>query len=96
MDNENNTAFENDDFVSNDDSLNWYGRLKKKIASSIKKTPQGQRKMHHMVSYGKYGYFFLVPFFLIFITFNLLPLLSTIYYSFFEYYNRKNTEIKST
>lgn len=86
MDNENNTAFESDDFVSNDESLNWYGRLKKKIASSIKKNPQGQRKMHHMVSYGKYGYFFLVPFFLIFIIFNLLPLLSTIYYSFFEYY----------
>ena len=51
MDYEKNTAFENDDFASNEENLNWYGRLKKKITSSIKKNPQGQRKIHHMVSY---------------------------------------------
>ena len=38
------------------------------------------------VSYAKWGYIFILPFFLAFAVFQLIPLASTIYYSFFEYY----------
>lgn len=45
----------------------------------------GVRK-HGAVSYNKWGYIFLIPFFLVYIVFNLVPLCSTFYYSFFRYY----------
>ncbi len=38
------------------------------------------------VSYAKWGYIFLIPFFATFAVFTLIPLLKTFYYSFFEYY----------
>ena len=38
------------------------------------------------ISYAKWGYIFIAPFFIIFFVFQLIPLLQTIYYSFFEYY----------
>ncbi|MBO5556306.1 MAG: sugar ABC transporter permease [Oscillospiraceae bacterium] len=38
------------------------------------------------VSYAKWGYIFILPFFLVFAIFQLIPLVSTIYYSFFEYF----------
>lgn len=38
------------------------------------------------ISYAKWGYIFIAPFFLVFIVFNLVPLASTFYYSFFEMY----------
>ena len=38
------------------------------------------------VSYAKWGYIFILPFFLTFAVFQLIPLVSTFYYSFFEYY----------
>jgi multiple sugar transport system permease protein len=38
------------------------------------------------ISYAKWGYFFIAPFFLIFLVFQLVPLASTIYNSFFENY----------
>ena len=38
------------------------------------------------VSYAKWGYIFIALFFLAFFIFQLIPLASTIYYSFFEYY----------
>lgn len=38
------------------------------------------------VSYNKWGYIFLIPFFVVFIIFQLIPLVSTFYYSFFEKY----------
>ena len=38
------------------------------------------------VSYAKYGYLFIAPFFIAFFIFQLIPLGQTIYYSFFEYY----------
>jgi len=44
------------------------------------------RKVRKNISYDKWGYFFLVPFFVIFLIFQLIPLFQTIYYSFFEYY----------
>jgi len=36
------------------------------------------------VRYNKWGYIFLIPFFVVFIVFQLVPLVSTFYYSFFE------------
>ena len=38
------------------------------------------------VSYAKYGYLFIAPFFIAFLIFQFIPLIQTIYYSFFEYY----------
>lgn len=40
------------------------------------------------VSYEKYGYLFIAPFFIVYIVFSLWPLLSTFYYSMFEYTTR--------
>lgn len=49
------------------------------MAGSKKKKKKG-------VSYSKWGYIFLVPFFLVYGIFSLVPMLSTFYYSFFENY----------
>lgn len=38
------------------------------------------------ISYAKWGYIFIIPFFVVFIIFNLVPLVSTFYNSFFENY----------
>lgn len=45
------------------------------------------------VSYAKWGYIFLIPFFLVYIVFSLIPLVSTFYYSFFEYYRSGLTQV---
>lgn len=45
-----------------------------------------KKKKSKYVSYAKWGYIFLLPFFLVYIIFSLLPLLSTFYNSFFENY----------
>lgn len=41
-------------------------------------------KKRRSISYAKWGYIFLIPFFVTFIIFTLIPLGSTFYYSFFE------------
>ena len=38
------------------------------------------------MSYAKWGYIFLAPFFITFFIFQFWPLATTIYYSFFEYF----------
>ena len=43
-------------------------------------------KKKSSISYAKWGYIFIAPFFIIFAVFQLIPLGSTIYYSFFEYF----------
>lgn len=43
-------------------------------------------KKRKSISYAKWGYLFIAPFFLSFIIFSLVPLCSTIYYSFFQYF----------
>ncbi|MGD1817541.1 MAG: carbohydrate ABC transporter permease [Pleomorphochaeta sp.] len=45
------------------------------------------------ISYSRWGYFFILPFFIIYIIFSLVPLLSTFYYSFFENYRIGLTEV---
>ncbi len=39
-----------------------------------------------VVKYNKWGYYFLIPFVLVYVAFQLVPLISTIYNSFFENY----------
>lgn len=46
----------------------------------------GDKPKKGSISYAKWGYIFIAPFFVIFAVFQLIPLASTIYYSFFEYY----------
>lgn len=43
---------------------------------------QGKSK----INYNKWGYRFVIPFVVVYVIFSLVPLLSTLYYSFFEYY----------
>ena len=40
------------------------------------------------ISYSKYGYFFILPFFVVYCVFSLWPLFSTFYYSLYEYTTR--------
>ena len=44
------------------------------------------RNNHKAVSYNKWGYYFLIPFVLVYVVFQLIPLFTTIYNSFFENY----------
>ncbi len=50
-------------------------------------------KKKSCVSYTKWGYIFLIPFFLVYTIFNLIPLVQTFYYSFFEIYRSGLTTI---
>lgn len=45
-------------------------------------------KRRKSISYARWGYVFIAPFFIIFIIFSLFPMLSTVYYSFFKYYRQ--------
>lgn len=45
------------------------------------------------ISYAKWGYVFILPFFVSFFIFSLIPLIDTIRYSFFEYYRSGIKEI---
>lgn len=45
------------------------------------------------VSYNKWGYIFLIPFVVVYVVFQLIPLASTIYNSFFENYRSGLTQI---
>ena len=54
-----------------------------------------QPKRKHL-SYAKWGYIFIIPFFLSFFIFSLIPLVDTIRYSFYEYYRSGIKEIGPT
>jgi len=54
---------------------------------------QTSYKRRRSVSYAKWGYFFIAPFFIIYFTFQLIPLLSTFYNSFFESYRVGLTQV---
>ena len=54
---------------------------------------------HKAVSYNKWGYIFLIPFVVVYLIFQLIPLISTVYNSFFENYrsgDRKSTRLNSS
>ena len=48
---------------------------------------------HKAVSYNKWGYIFLIPFVVVYLIFQLVPLITTIYNSFFENYRSGLTQI---
>ena len=50
-------------------------------------------KRGKVVSYNKWGYFFLIPFVVVYAIFQLIPLVSTIYNSFFENYRSGLTQV---
>jgi cellobiose transport system permease protein len=58
------------------------------VFAKTKQDTARKRHYHKMVSYSKYGYLFLIPFFVVFAIFQLVPLGQTFYYSFFQYYFR--------
>ncbi|MBP3569164.1 MAG: sugar ABC transporter permease [Lachnospiraceae bacterium] len=45
-----------------------------------------KKQKSKVVRYNKWGYIFLSPFILVYVVFNLIPLFTTIFYSFFEYF----------
>lgn len=51
------------------------------------------KKKSKVVRYNKWGYIFLIPFFLVYFVFQLIPLISTFYNSFFENYRSGLTQI---
>ena len=53
------------------------------------------KKKHHL-SYAKWGYIFILPFFVTFFIFSLIPLVDTVRYSFYEYYRSGIKEIGPT
>ena len=55
------------------------------------------KKNGNVVRFNRWGYFFLIPFVVVFIAFQLVPLVSTIYNSFFEHYFKNGlTEVGPT
>ena len=48
------------------------------------------------VRYNKWGYIFLIPFIVVFVIFQLVPLVNTIYNSFFENYMSGLTQVGPT
>jgi len=46
-----------------------------------------------VVRYNKWGYFFLIPFIVVYVVFQLIPLINTVYNSFFENYRSGLTQI---
>ena len=51
-------------------------------------------KKSKVVRYNKWGYIFLIPFVLVYAVFQLTPLISTIWNSFFENYRCVNLYLK--
>ena len=45
-----------------------------------------KKKTGSALRHNRWGYFFLIPFFVVFVIFQLIPLVTTIYNSFFEHY----------
>jgi multiple sugar transport system permease protein len=52
-----------------------------------------REKKSRVVSYNRWGYIFLIPFVTIYVIFNLVPLVTTFYNSFFESYKSGLTQI---
>ena len=56
-----------------------------------------KKKSRTVLRYNRWGYIFLIPFVVVFIIFQLIPLISTIYNSFFEHYFKNGlTEVGPT
>lgn len=53
------------------------------------------RKRKRSVERSRYGYYFIAPFFIVYLLFQLWPLINTFYYSTLNYYKRNGREIVS-
>ncbi len=53
-------------------------------------------KKRHTVQYDRWGYFFIAPFFIVYVIFSLIPLITTLVYSFCEYYRVGLMEVGPT
>jgi multiple sugar transport system permease protein len=51
-----------------------------------------KRKKRKKVEYGRYGYYFIAPFFITYLLFQFWPLINTFYYSTLSYYKRNGKE----
>ena len=51
------------------------------------------KKKKKSIDYGKWGYIFILPFFVAYIIFSLIPLIDTVRYSFFKYYRSGIKEV---
>lgn len=51
------------------------------------------KKKKKSISYGKWGQIFILPFFIIYFIFSLIPLADTVRYSFYEYYRSGIKEV---
>ena len=51
------------------------------------------RTQHKGINYAKWGYIFILPFFISFFIFSFIPLVDTIRYSFYEYYRSGLKEV---
>jgi multiple sugar transport system permease protein len=54
---------------------------------------KSNRSNNKSVSYERWGYIFILPFFVTFLVFSLIPLVDTIRYSFYEYYRSGLIEV---
>lgn len=54
-----------------------------------------KKKKQKHIEYGRYGYFFIAPFFIAYLVFQFWPLVNTFYYSVLEYYKRNGKEFIS-
>lgn len=57
------------------------------------KGSQEKKEKSKVVKYNKWGYIFLIPFVVVYVTFQLIPLVSTVYNSFFENYRSGLTQV---
>ena len=64
--------------------------------STVHNQTAAARKNTGPNSYAKWGYIFLIPFFLVYVVFSLIPLFSVLYNSFFESYMSGLTQIGPT
>lgn len=64
--------------------------------NSVHNQAAATRKKTGPNSYAKWGYIFLIPFFLVYVVFSLVPLFSVFYNSFFENYMSGLTQIGPT
>lgn len=66
------------------------------MAELNRKQHEKNYKKHKRVSYAKYGYFFLIPFVVVFLIFQFIPLLTTFIYGFNTYFQDGLTTVGPT
>ena len=54
------------------------------------------QKQSRVVSYNKWGYIFLIPFIVVYVVFQFIPLVTTVVNSFYENYRSGLTQIGPT